>query len=201
MRAFALLAALMAAAPGAAYAARVVDYAVDEATWKAWADEQLLATPKPIPLAPKAVGVSYAPGLDHVVLRVGEYCSGWTVENPVSGLLKSMFAGWNGSERTLTIKTARTLSRCVEIAEYKSRCLTRSTLEAELSQPGAPPQPIRVELERSGRGVGVCAGLTRGIALVSREAATELADKVTAAVREAAGPPPAVAAVGSVAAK
>ena len=172
----------LAAIPAAALAERIVDYGIDEATAAKNAAEQGL------PLAPLPVrgtthvALAVAPAVDHEVLRVGIACSAWTVRNPMSTLLRRVFAGWDrdgapaaaagpGVDTLVTIDRAATLSRCVASGELTTNCITRVTIDGTVVRGGGAPAPLHIEREETTRGIGACAGLTRGIGLVSRDAA------------------------------
>lgn len=182
-------AALVSAQP--AEARRTIDYSVDDATLSAWADEQGMAPLTPAPTPAHALRLELAPALDHEVTRVGIVCSAWTVDNPISQLLTRMVPGSataamdRPAELTLRVEHAATLSRCFQVAELKARCLTRVTLDGNAVIGGAA-RPVHAEIERATNSVGACAGLTRGIALVSRDAVIALiakADAETVAAR------------------
>jgi hypothetical protein len=181
--------ALCAAQP--AEARRTVDYGVDDATLAAWAQEQGVAAPAPVQPAAHTITLELAPGLDHEVVRGGIFCSAWTVDNPVTALLKRSVAASGPPATaarpplTLRVDRAATLSRCVQIAELRGRCITRVTFAGTVMQDGRT-RPVHAEIERATNSIGACAGLTRGIALVSREAALELIAKADA---EAAAAP------------
>ena len=182
---FAAAALVATAFPTGAGADRVVDYAIDEATAAHDAAEQGVAL-APLPArGPTHIAVEIAPAVDHQVLRVGIACSAWKVRNPVTSLLQRFLTAWDrdgapassvGPSVDLLVKIERagTLSRCVSTGEMKSTCITRVSIDGSTARPGEEPLPFHVEREEAAKGVGVCAGLTRGIGLVSREAAGAL---------------------------
>ena len=186
-----LLATLFAlAAPGAAWAVRVVDYTIPEPTWNAWAAEQ--GTPL-APLPPKSthhVALDIASGVDHEEVRAGIYCGYWHVQNGIGKLIGDLVARWDrdgapaapgaAADLTLTVTRAATFSRCIGTGELKGACLTRVSLDATLAGGTAPARPLHVSVERGAKAIGACAGLTRGVALVSREAVVALLTKVDA---------------------
>lgn len=181
----AICSTILIAAP--ASAKRTVDYSVDDVTMASWAVEQGVSlTAWPIRGNGQA-GLVIVPSVDHEVLRGGIYCSAWKVENPISQLIRQGFDHWGAvvplADSTpasigVTIKAASTFSRCVGVSELKSVCITRVTIDAEIAARGEPARPVRVSVERSAKGIGACAGLTRGIALVSREAVIALIGKL-----------------------
>lgn len=177
------VAALAGAQP--AEARRTVDYSVDDATLGAWADEQGMAPLTPAPAPAHAIRLELKPGLDHEVTRVGIVCSAWTVDNPISALLTRMVPGSataamaGPADLTLRVEHAATLSRCFQVAELKARCVTRVTLDGNAVS-GGKERPVHAEIERATNSVGACAGLTRGIALVSRDAVIALIAKADA---------------------
>ncbi len=185
IRALVLAGLALAATPVAAPAERVIDYSIDEATAARNATEQGL------PLAPLPargtthVAIAVAPAVDHQVLRVGIACSAWTVRNPISTLLKRLFSRWDrdgapaaaagpGVDTLVTIDRAATLSRCVASGELTTNCITRVTIDGTVARGGGAPAPLHVEREETTKGIGACAGLTRGIGLVSRDAGIAL---------------------------
>ena len=185
MRAGILLAgAALIAAP--ACAARIVDYPIDAATLAKNAAEQgLAASPTPAK-GTRQIVAQLGPGLDHRVIRVGIFCSAWTVDNPMSSLIRDMLMAHDPDGRlddpgptatpvVLTLTNAATLSRCVSTGDLASVCITKVSIDGTLSAGGdAKPRPLHVEIEQNTKGVGACAGLTRGIGLVSREAVIKL---------------------------
>lgn len=171
--------------PTSAGADRVVNYAIDETAAAHDAAEQGVAL-APLPArGPTHIAVEIAPSVDHQVLRVGISCSAWKVQNPMTGLLQRFLTAWDrggapapslGPSVGLVVKIERaaTLSRCVSTGEMKSTCITRVSIDGSTARPGEEPRPFHVEREEAAKGVGVCAGLTRGIGLVSRQAASAL---------------------------
>lgn len=182
--------AMVAACPAAGRAERIVDYAVDEATAAKDAMEQ------GVPLAPLPargsthVALVLAPAVDHEVVRTGIFCSAWKVQNPMSGLLRRFVAAWDrdGAPGTaagaavdllVTVDRAATVSRCVGTGELKSMCITRVSIDGTMAARDQPARAFHVERESAAHGVGMCAGLTRGIGLVSRQAAADLVEKIS----------------------
>lgn len=187
--------AILAATPAAAV--RVVDYTADDATVSKWAVEQGVALADWPARSTTTVAVEFAPGVDHDVVSAGIGCSAYKIANPITQLIRRGAAAW-GTEATaanaallIRVDRAATLSRCVTTGELKGSCIYRVTLvgTATSRAPGAPEAgtPFRYVTEKQARAVGACAGLTRGIHLVSREA--------VAAMFTAAAAPPAVATV------
>lgn len=170
-----------------AEAKRVVDYNEAKASWQAWEAEQGI-DPVSVP-APRdgVVDLTFAPGVDHQVVRGGIGCSAWTVDNPVSQLIRDMVADWSGSgvikrsasSISLRVERASTFSRCVQTGEMKTTCVTRVTLDATVAN-GTTSVPVQAEVELPTRAIGACAGLTRGIAVISRAAVAQLLTKVRA---------------------
>lgn len=166
-------------------AKRVVDYMEAKASWQAWEAEQgvdPIAVPTP---REGNVDLAFAPGIDHQVIRGGIGCSAWTVDNPVSQLIRDMVADWSHGRGfnpsapaiSLRIERASTFSRCVQTGEMKTTCVTRVTIDATVASSGTNT-PIQAEIELPTRGIGACAGLTRGIAVISRAAVAQLLAKV-----------------------
>lgn len=182
-------AAVLLGLPVAAAAERVVDYAIDEATAARYAVEQGVAL-APLPVRGSThVALAIAPAVDHEVVRAGIYCSSWTVQNPVSVLIRRFVAAWdrdgassvvgaaNGASPAgllVRVDRAVTVSRCLGTGLMKSACITRVTIEGSATRPGEAARPFRVERELPTKAGAACAGLTRGIGLVSRDAASAL---------------------------
>lgn len=184
--------AALIAAP--APAARIVPYPIDETTLlKDGAEQGLVPSPAP-PKAAKPIALQLAPDLDHEVMRVGIVCSAWKVQNPISSLIRDMVAAQNpdgpikdiGATKnaiSVTVKRAGTLSRCVSTGDLSGDCITRVSIDASVSVDGtAEPHQIHAEVEKNTRSIGMCAGLTRGIGLVSRETVIQLIAKAEAFV-------------------
>jgi hypothetical protein len=186
-----LSAACLATTPVAAKAERIVNYAIDDAKARQEAEEQGVPfTPLPQHGA-RHIAAEVAPGVDHEVIRVGITCSAWSVRNPISTLLKQFLAAWDRDGRpdsdparpadlTLRIDRAATVSRCVNTAEMQATCITRVSIDGISTVNGGAPQPIHVEREMATKGVGVCAGLARGVGAVSRQAVSDLIDRLAA---------------------
>ncbi len=184
MKRLALGACLAVTIASSANARRTVDYSVDDATLATWATEQGVAL-TPFPASDGKTVVDIAPGVDHAVTSVGVFCSAWKIDNPVSQLIARAFpnpasSGPAASTGTrVRITSASTFFRCVGSGEMKSVCLPRVSIDATVSDGAGVARLIRVTVERAAKGVGACAGLTRGIALVSREAVAKLVKEIT----------------------
>ena len=63
----------------------------------------------------------------------------------------------------------------------KTTCITRVSIDGSAVRQGEEPRAFHVEREEAAKGVGVCAGLTRGIGLISRDAASALVRQLGAA--------------------
>jgi len=183
--ALAFLILLDSAMPQAVLAKRTVDYSVDDATLHKWAEEQELTPLMPNPnKSIHHIALDFSPGVDHEVVRGGLACSAWTIDNPISLSITAAITRWDREGRLATptetpdlkvhIERASTLTRCVGTGELKSTCLSRVSIGALLTVGTTPTQSVHVTIERPTKAVGACAGLTRGIALVSREAAIAL---------------------------
>ncbi len=181
-RVFFAVAALAVAQPVAAK--RIVDYSVDEAAVAAWSVEQ------GVPVAPwpakteRTFALGLPPTLDHDVVFAGMYCSAWSLNNPISRLIRVGFEHWGNvapsslkvlNQSVINIKNASTFMRCVGTGEFKAICLTRVTIDADVAaSETAPVRSVHVSVEKAAKASGVCAGLTRGVALISRAAVVEL---------------------------
>jgi hypothetical protein len=176
-----LIAAVLAVPTAAAAAERVVDYSIDEATAAAHALEQgVPLTPAPH-RGPAHLAVVVAPEVDHEVIRAGIACGAWKIRNPLSVEVRRFASaldrdgaaagGWAASVDLLVkIDRAATLSRCVSTGELKSACIYRVTIVGSVTDRTGTDRSLRIEREAVAKGVGICAGLTRGIGLVSRSA-------------------------------
>lgn len=182
-----------------ARADRIVNYAVDEVAAVRDAAEQGVAL-APIPArGTRHLAVRIAPAVDHEVLRVGIACSAWKVQNPMSALLQRFLTAFDrdgapassltpAAGMLVTVDRARTLSRCVGTGEMRTTCITRVSIDGTTMLHGETARPFRVEREEAAKGVGVCAGLARGIGLVSRQAAGALVDELRDLGRETSHP-------------
>ena len=163
-------------------AKRVADYSVPDAELVKWGQEQDL---NPLSALPQKsaynVTLEVAPGVDHQVIRGGVYCSAWKTENPISQLIRSIVTQWDndgtlavsgsGSDIILRFDQARTFSRCVGTGELVGTCITRVSIDGSVSAGlGKEARPVNVEVELGGKLSGFCAGITKGMAAVSREA-------------------------------
>ncbi len=178
--------ALMSVVPAAAHAERLVDYTIDEATAAQYAAEQGVAL-APLPARGALhIALRIDPAVDHQVLRVGVACSAWKVRNPLSAMIGKAMAAWDRggtpasafdqpADLKVSIVRAATLSRCVFIGEMKTTCITRVSIDGTAARAGEAAKAFHVEREEPAKGIGACAGLTRGIGLISRQAVSDLA--------------------------
>lgn len=185
------IAALMCAGP--AVAKRVADYSVGDAQLMQWGLELSL---NPIAALPTKsshnVALEIAPGVDHEAIRGGIYCSAWRVENPIAQLIGNVASQWDGDGKLasgaeiadvrLKVDRASTLTRCVGSGELAAICITRVAIEAQVTEVSSQTsRPVRVSIERSGPLKGLCAGLARSVAVVSRETVIALINAAGAA--------------------
>ncbi|MEG3126005.1 hypothetical protein [Sphingomonas sp. GB1N7] len=180
-RHYLLIAAALVAPTAATAAERIVDYSIDEATAAAHALEQGVPL-TPVPRRGLAhVAVVVAPEVDHEVIRAGIACGAWKIRNPLSvevrrfaSALDRDGAAAEGSavsfDLLVKVDRAATLSRCVSTGEMKSACIYRVTIVGSVKGQTGVERPLRIEREAVAKGVGICAGLTRGIGLVGRSA-------------------------------
>ena len=189
MRAALAAAALLAAAPATA---RTVDYTQSEAQFAADAEALDVAE---VPAMPERgavdVVIEDAAKLDQRLKILGIGCRFWKVENPLSGMVARTLSSWDKDgrlddtgERPLIrfrVGSALATMRCVEVAEMKSRCLTRTAIggEAVLETADAAPRsvPVAIEVEQQ-QSVGVCGGLSRGTGLSGRAASIALVERL-----------------------
>ena len=190
MRAGLLIAVILAGLASPALSRRTIDYTINEATWTEWAAEQ--GTPlAPLPArSKKKVSLMIAPSVDHPVTRTGIICSLWKVDNPVGALVSSMVETWaddlpTGGDPAVSVvrvDNASTVSRCVSTGELKSVCITRVSLKGSVTSPDGTVTPIVTSIEEPTKAIGACAGLTRGLALVSRAAVRAFIDQTDKAI-------------------
>lgn len=171
--------------PVAAGAERVVDHGIDDAKAAQDAVEQgVPLTPTPA-RGPFHIALETMPDVDHEVIRAGIACGAWKIRNPLSLLVRRFAVAWDREgapadaiapsvDLLLKVTRASTLSRCISTGEMKSSCIYRVTINGSVMTRDGAVHPIRAEQESAAKGIGVCAGLTRGIALVSRAATAAL---------------------------
>lgn len=121
--------------------------------------------------------------VDHRTMALGNYCSAWKVDNPIGRLLPLIADEWNkkaaaiqGSALTISLSSASSYRRCVEVAEMNVRCITRVKLAGTAERVGGSsgPVPISADEERDASVGGFCGNLAQGIGVVSREAVLAL---------------------------
>jgi hypothetical protein len=189
----AVAAAVAAGALSASAAdARVADYSVGEAKFKADANALNVSNFPALPgKGDVDVVLEDAGKLDGKLRILGINCKFWKVENPLSQMVARVLGGWDKDGQlgpatagpVVRFKAASSLAtmRCVEIEELKTRCITRTEIngEATVQRPGSAPvvQPVSVEVEQE-QDVGVCGGLARGAAISGRSASIKLAEKL-----------------------
>lgn len=158
-----------------------------------------IAVTAPAAPGPYALTVTAAPATDHETLRLGLYCSAYQVRTPMTAILKLVAAEASlaaGPVLAVSVTGARSMSRCVELKEYNVRCITRVTVTGEATLPAlgdaAPGRaPLSVTVERDASVGGFCEDISRGIGVVSREAAQQFLAAAIAAAKNAASPAPA----------
>lgn len=175
---------------------RAIDYAaLTPAEVASIADDLKMRDISPAP--PRAsvdIAVEALPQADHQSLALGNYCSGYKLWNPVGLMLGTVAAetdrdgtpGADAGQPLLTVRlvSARSFRRCVEIAEYNVRCITRVTLSGEAVHRAAEGTerraPVDVQVERDSSVGGFCGGIARALGVVSRQAGLELIAKAIA---------------------
>lgn len=180
------LAGLAALALPALANARSVDYSLPPAAIIAGGQE-LKITPLTSELHPaiRIDTVTAAPAVDHVNLSLARFCSAYKVENPISQLFAALKAEWNAAADSaagapltpvrLTIDSASSYRRCVEVAEMNVRCITKVRIAGTVTSGDAgAPVAVTGEAERDASVGGLCGNLARGVGVVSREAAIAL---------------------------
>jgi hypothetical protein len=165
-----------------ASAKRVADYSVSDSEILKWGQEQKLNPLSELPQkSAYNIALEMAPGIDHQVVRGGVYCSAWKIDNPVSQLFRTVVANWDSdgalagsgspADITLRIDQARTFSRCVGTGELVGTCITRVSIDGSvIAVAGKETRPVNVEVELAGKMSGICGGIAKGTAAVSREA-------------------------------
>lgn len=136
------------------------------------------------------IAIEAVPTVDHVSLALGNYCSAYKLWNPVSIMMTSValeadrdgVAGAPDGQPLLllNLQSARSYRRCVEVAEYNVRCITRVTLGGEAVQrrvDGTETRtPVSAQVERDSSVGGFCGGVSRALGAISREAGQQLLD-------------------------
>jgi hypothetical protein len=187
-RQYLLIAAALATPTAVAAAERVVDYSINEATAAAHALEQGVPLAPPPHRGSAHVAVIIAPEVDHEVIRAGIACGAWKIRNPISVELRRFASALDrdgsaveGSaapvDLLVKVDRAATLSRCVSTGEMKSACIYRVTIVGSVKDRTGSERPLRIEHEAVAKGVGICAGLTRGIGIVGRSATAAFFDE------------------------
>lgn len=193
MKAALLAVALVVAAPASA---RTVDYtALTPANFSAEAAAMKVA---PVSAPPargaRVITAEIAPAADHEVLTLGNYCSAYKVENPISVLMKQLVAEAGPDPAVpaasiplkIVVETARSNQRCVEVKEYNNRCIARVTItgraETADAAGGTRSIPLKTSIERDSSVGGFCEGRARGLAIISREAGQQFLAAALAAV-------------------
>jgi hypothetical protein len=178
------IAVLVCADP--AVAKRVADYSVGDEKLMQWGLELSLNPIAALPTkSSRNVALEIAPGVDHDAIRGGIYCSAWKVENPIAQLIGNVASQWDSDGKLasgteiadvmIKVDRASTLTRCVGSGELAAICITRVAIEAQVTEVSAQTtRPVRVSIERSGPLKGLCSGLARSVAVVSRESAIAL---------------------------
>lgn len=189
LRAGAALAALTLGLAAVAANARTVDYSLNHAALEQAAVQQHIGQISPPP-ARGDIDLAFAadPGTDHVTLALGNHCSAYKVENPVSAMLRTLVVSWD-RDGTLApsgttgvafmrLTKASSYNRCVQLKETDGRCITRVRLAGTISVDGASGAarsfPIAADVEKSGTVGGFCGNIARFIGIVSREAGIAL---------------------------
>lgn len=184
-----LVAAAAAASTAQPPNTRLVEYAaLTAAETQAIATDLKITAISPAPeKAPVNVALEVAPSADHISLALGNFCSAYKLWNPVSLMLEKVVAeadpdgvaGAAGDQPLLTLKlaSARSFRRCVEVAEYNVRCITRVSLSGEAvhrSVDGSERRaPISVQVERDSSIGGFCGGIGKALSVISRQAGQE----------------------------
>lgn len=160
--------------------ARTVPYPMDAAARSAAAERYGIAVPDEPAKGTVDVALEMSPAVDHRAVRGGIVCGAWPIDNPISKLIQPMVADHNPSGKVaatspgvalLSIKRASTLGRCFMTGELQSACVTRVTIDATLRPAGSSEEiPLRAQVEREQKAIGMCDGLAIGTGLISREA-------------------------------
>ncbi|MGH6808336.1 MAG: hypothetical protein ACREEJ_16080, partial [Ensifer adhaerens] len=169
--------------------ARTVDYSLDQAALDQAAAEQRVGQ---VSLSPSRGDLDLAfsadPGTDHVTLALGNHCSAYKVENPVSQMLRALITSWDRDGTlaepggvgvaAIRLTKASSYNRCVMLKETDGRCITRvklaGTVSLDVGDGVARSFPIAADVEKSGTVGGFCGNIARFIGIVSREAGIEL---------------------------
>lgn len=185
-------ATLFAASPAAA---RTVEYDLSDEGFREAA--AAIGAPEPAPAPERGtaeVVIENAERLDHRLMILGISCSAWTVDNPLSQMVRRALEGWDAdgaltpaADRPvlrISIGSAGSDLRCVEVREMSVRCLVRTRIEAvaTLERPGAEPVTERLSIEdrQTHSRPGACGTLSRGTALSGRAASLALIERLRA---------------------
>ena len=182
----------LAASPASA---RTVDYTLSEEDFRAAA----AAIGAPAPAAAPSRGtvqvvVENEQALDHQLAILGIHCSAWRVDNPLSEMVRRSVAAWDSDGSLepvagapllrVTIGSASSTLRCVEVQELQSRCMVRTRIagEAKLQRPGSVDRtvPFSVQDEQIHDRPVSCGTLSRGTALSGRAASFALIERLRA---------------------
>lgn len=173
-----LLVAAWLASPAVA---REVNYAtIDAPGFTALAARLKIAPITALLPGPLPVVLTAAPAADHEVLRLGQYCD-VTIINPVSQLVALMATPPPPSPSVeVAITRARSFRRCLELSEMNVRCITRVTLDADVTSSGQLKRPVTVIVERDASVGGFCEDVAQGVGVITRQAVHELIAKAVA---------------------
>lgn len=179
-------ASLLCAAPAAAE--RIADYSVDEARFAEIAANFDVSPMPAMPPRGSADVVLEAADIDHQLAILGISCRAWTVQNPLSQMVKRALAAWDrdgslaapasGSPITVKLDSASSTMRCVQVKELKTRCLVTTSINGSARR-GARTIPLTIDVRQEQR-TGVCSGLAQGTSLLGRTASIALIEKLGA---------------------
>lgn len=195
--AFAICAVAALAGPAQS---RVVDYST--LTAEGFVSEAARLKIAPISPPPASSGRDIvariaATGIDHEVLTLGNYCSAYKVENPISAMLQGLFVAAArppglpsaADAVTIAVTSARSNQRCVEVKEMNVRCIARVTIVGE-AEAGQRKVPLSVSVERDSSVTGLCGDRGRAVGVISREAGLQFLAAALAAVAAPAAQTP-----------
>jgi hypothetical protein len=131
--------------------------------------------------------------LDHRLAILGISCRAWHVDNPLSQMVKRTLTAWDkdgdlaatgeaASAIRLKLDRASSTMRCVQVKEFKMRCLVTMAIGGSATREVAGATrsyPIAIDVRQEQKMSGPCNGLAQGSALIGRAASIALVDRLS----------------------
>jgi hypothetical protein len=185
----------LAAFTAAPASARTVNYALSDEQFQA--DAVAIGAPVPEPAPERGrfhVILEGAERTDHRLVVLGISCSAWRVDNPLSQMVRRALTEWDadgslddthdGPVLRVSLDSASSDIRCVEVREMDMSCIVRTRIRGEirLERPDSEPltQPLAIEDQQLQDNPGACGSLSRGTGLSGRAASIALVDRLEA---------------------